>query len=235
MSWVWHVVLLFLDIRAKLFENPSKDYEDIDRTQNSEIWPLMSKCDLDLWVGDLGLAHDTSSYCATHLCQVIQKSIQGLQRYRPDTKNALMSNWPWPGDLGLVHETSSYCATHLCQVIWKYIQGLQRYRPDTKNALMSKCDLVLWAGDLGLAYDTLFYCATYLWRVIWKSILGLQDMDWTRKMLNMTFKVCVTLTFKQGVWVLRMTHRLTVLHICVKLFENPSKDYKDTDRTRKML
>ena len=76
---------------------------------------MSSKCDLDFWVRDLGLAHDTLSYCAIHLCQVIWRSIQGLQRYRPDTKNAIMSKCDldlWAG------------------VIWKYIQGLH----DTKNA-----------------------------------------------------------------------------------------------------
>ena len=34
---------------------------------------------------------------------------------------------------------------------------------------------------------------------------------------------------------MRMTHRLTVLHICAMLFENTSKDYKDIDWTRKRL
>ena len=42
------------------------------------------------------------------------------------------------------------------------------------------------------------------------------------------------LTFELGIWVLRMTDRLTVLHICAKLFENPSMDNKDMDRTRKI-
>ena len=45
----------------------------------------------------------------------------------------------------------------------------------------------------------------------------------------------VTLIFEQETLVLCTTRRLTVLHICAKLFENPSKDYKDMDQTQKML
>ena len=51
----------------------------------------------------------------------------------------------------------------------------------------------------------------------------------------MLYCLSVTLTFEQETWVLHMTHCLTVLHICAKFFENPSKDYKDMDWTRKML
>ena len=44
-------------------------------------------------------------------------------------------------------------------------------------------------------------------------------------------RLSVTLTFKLGTWVLRMTLPLTVLYICTKLYQNPSINDKDMDRT----
>ena len=45
----------------------------------------------------------------------------------------------------------------------------------------------------------------------------------------------VTLTIGIGVWFFRATRCLDIANICAKLFENPSKDYKNMDPTRKMM
>jgi hypothetical protein len=45
----------------------------------------------------------------------------------------------------------------------------------------------------------------------------------------------VTFTFEVGMWFLDATHRLDVVDICVKLFQNPSMYDKGTVRTRMKL
>jgi hypothetical protein len=82
--------LIIVNNWGKYLQNPFKDKKVMDRTRhiplNRQCWPWMSKCDLDLWVRGLLVAHDTSSYYNKHLCQVISYSFDKLQSYGPETK-----------------------------------------------------------------------------------------------------------------------------------------------------
>jgi hypothetical protein len=70
--------LIIVTICAKLFKNPLKYEEGLDRTQNipySRLCKsLRSKCDLDLEGRDAGVAHDISAYYSDYLCQLFSKS-----------------------------------------------------------------------------------------------------------------------------------------------------------------
>ena len=55
-----------------------------DKLYYTHIWPLISKCDLDLWAMDMGLARDTPTHHGEHLCPVILKSPDEWQSYSPD-------------------------------------------------------------------------------------------------------------------------------------------------------
>jgi hypothetical protein len=125
---------LIVSISAKLIQNPLIDEKIMDQTHIipsiRQNWPLISKCDLDLGVRGLCIAHEIT-YNDKHKCQVISKSRDGDEKIMDQTWNIPSIRQCWPliskCDLGsrgqsVPHDISYYAK--LFQIILWWMNNL---------------------------------------------------------------------------------------------------------------
>ena len=93
-----------------------------------QCWHLTSKCDLDLWGTDLGLAHATPTDEDECICEIILNSIEKSQSNGPDKLN-LSQFWPltskcdldlWGTDLIRAHAAPTDDEECICEIIFKF-------------------------------------------------------------------------------------------------------------------
>jgi hypothetical protein len=93
-----------------------------------QCWHLTSKCDLDLWGTDLGLAHATRTDEDECICEIILNSIEKSQSNGPD-KLKLSQFWPltskcdldlWGTDLIRKHAAPTDDEECICEIIFKF-------------------------------------------------------------------------------------------------------------------
>jgi hypothetical protein len=125
-----------IDMRAKLFQNPSMH-------DKVTVWTWL----LCKWgQTDMSLSHHTLSWYGRHVCQVILKSFHAWPSsawtwmciFKLFSREWVPSNYKCDLDLegrdmGLCRDTWSWCGRHLCLVtcILKSFQAWQSYSPDT--------------------------------------------------------------------------------------------------------
>jgi hypothetical protein len=114
---------------------------------------------------------------------------------------------------GVVHDKSSYYCQHLCEVCLKEIDGWVKYALETNYTLLQS----IWICDLDfgdrrpviIAHGTSSYYFKHVCQIISKSLDLLRSY---------------------GPDIQNMTHRLIIVNICAKYFQNHFKD-----RTRHIL
>ena len=121
----------------------------------------------------------------------------------------------------LARDTPSPHVEHLCSVISKSPMNDEfTVRPNCIMPILN-----LW-HHMGLARATPSPYGERLCQVILKS-----PIEWWICHIR-PFDVCVTLNFELWTWVLRAAHRLHMVNICAKLFQNLPRNDEFTVRTR---
>jgi hypothetical protein len=119
------------------YNNNFRSY-DPDKAQITHFLSLNSKCDLDLWLGVMGLVRDMPTQHGEHFHKVSWRHNNNLWSNGPD-KAQITHFLPltskcdldlWHRVMGLVHDTPTQHGEHFHKVSWRYNNNLWSYGTD---------------------------------------------------------------------------------------------------------